>query len=75
MSEVRMCDRCGAIFSTNREGWQTFTGSQRTMVDGLPRHITANMDACPECAVKFQTGEVQPRIIDTSAKAPGLTTA
>lgn len=51
MSSVRMCDRCGRIFSENEEDWSTFTGAvkRRDKVTGRAFTENAEQDACPEC--------------------------
>lgn len=53
MSSVRMCDRCGAIFSELRDGWQAFTANtvKRDRVTGKTYTLQAAMDACPECSI------------------------
>ncbi len=51
MSTVRMCDKCGKIFSENTDGWQTFTGATvRRGSDGVRRSEVVSMDACTSCA-------------------------
>lgn len=58
MSQVRMCDKCGEIFSERREGWQTFSVSRASVNPyGQPIQITEEYDACPACAFN---GTVQP---------------
>lgn len=50
MSSVRMCDKCGYIFSENAADWSTFSGSvQRQREDGSRYFETIQQDACPEC--------------------------
>lgn len=64
MSHVRMCDRCGEVFSENESGWQTFTAA--TMVEdenGVQRSINQQMDACPSCAM------VPKRVYEKETKA------
>lgn len=53
-----MCDRCGAIFSEKREGWQTFSVSRQSRNQhGMLQTTSEDYDACPECAF---SGVVQP---------------
>lgn len=55
MSAVRMCDKCGDIFSENTDGWSTFQGARviRDEKTGQTRSVTEAMDVCSEC-----TGQV-----------------
>jgi hypothetical protein len=50
MSSVRMCDRCGDIFSERGEGWSTFSGATRKKDDN-GQWITQSdtLDSCPTC--------------------------
>ena len=52
MSSVRMCDRCGEVFSELVDGWETF---QVTRIDedddGRKVTRTEARDGCPACAV------------------------
>lgn len=55
MSSVRMCDRCGLIFSENEDGWQTFQGATIKRTEGGgSKSVTVMMDACPACAVSTE---------------------
>jgi hypothetical protein len=50
MSSVRMCDRCGEIFSEREEGWSTFTGTTRKRDDnGLWLNQSDTLDSCASC--------------------------
>ena len=50
MSTVRMCDRCGNIFSEREDGWGNFTGTtMRRDEKGRMQQITEALDACPRC--------------------------
>jgi hypothetical protein len=61
MSSVRMCDKCGDIFSENDEDWSTFSGSvQRRRENGSRYTETVNQDACPPCTAG--TKPVKPRV-------------
>lgn len=52
MSSVRMCDRCGAVFSELAEGWQTYQGTTiKRDDDGRRITVAVNQDACPDCAI------------------------
>lgn len=52
MSSVRMCDKCGTIFSELEDGWQTFTATTvKRDEDGKSQQIQAAMDTCPSCAL------------------------
>jgi hypothetical protein len=52
MSSVRMCDRCGTIFSERSEGWSTFTGTTRRKdpATGEWKNMSDSLDSCPECS-------------------------
>lgn len=53
MSSVRMCDRCGNIFSEREDGWETYTATQvKKNPDSKRRETeTVYLDACPNCAL------------------------
>lgn len=53
MSSVRMCDRCGNIFSETEDGWQTFTATtrQRDPKSKQWQTVQAVLDACSSCAI------------------------
>jgi hypothetical protein len=52
MSSVRMCDKCGTVFSELEDGWQTFTGTtRRRNEEGELVAIQQTLDTCPACAV------------------------
>ena len=69
MSSVRMCDKCGTVFSENEDGWSTFTGTRVTRDDdGRTRTLTIQQDSCGNCTNgMFQ---VKPKVIETSKKKP-----
>lgn len=51
MSSVRMCDRCGVVFSERADGWgsasmTTMRTDERT---GQPRPVQESIDLCPSC--------------------------
>lgn len=53
MSTVRMCDRCGRIFSENESGWQTYraTTVKRDPEKGTTYQVEVAMDACEQCSL------------------------
>lgn len=52
MSAVRMCDRCGAIFSEREDGWTTFTGTRVARDQhGQQRNTTEQIDTCAACTI------------------------
>lgn len=55
MSSVRMCDRCGTIFSENAEDWSTFSGVRRIKDKATGRYVNDEIqqDACPRCTAKI----------------------
>lgn len=60
MSSVRMCDRCGQIFSENADGWDTYTVNKKTRdEDGNVKVRTEVRDACPDCSIP--DGSLTPR--------------
>lgn len=51
MSAVRMCDKCGTIFSESAQGWSTYTGTRITRDEnGRQKNTTQVMDMCPMCS-------------------------
>src|SRR5882672_8364638 len=51
MSTVRLCDRCNTIFSENKEGWTTASGSRRVRNSrGEMITETIALDYCPACS-------------------------
>ena len=69
MSSVRMCDKCGDIFSENEEDWSTFSGSvQRRRENGSRYTETVNQDACPGCTAGRTV--VKPRVAITAPAFP-----
>lgn len=52
MSSVRMCDRCGTVFSELADGWQTYQAATFKKDDeGRRISVSVMMDACPACAI------------------------
>lgn len=69
MSSVRMCDKCGEIFSENQDGWSTFSGTaMRRREDGTRFQETVAQDACTTCTAGPQ--QVTPRIPIGAAPFP-----
>lgn len=65
MSAVRMCDRCGNIFSEREDGWSTFSGTRMNRDDhGRMRDVSEQMDSCPKCTTG---GVLTPRLAIDSA--------
>jgi len=51
MSAVRMCDRCGIIFSENAENWDSGSvGRKVTKADGTVHTVSRQFDQCGECS-------------------------
>jgi uncharacterized protein YbbK (DUF523 family) len=73
MSSVRMCDRCGTIFSEKADDWSTFGGT-RTKKDERGERVTIQetMDACPECT-EMITAPRRPMELPTMSPAGGTT--
>lgn len=58
MSSVRMCDRCGAVFSELVEGWQTYQALTFKRDDeGRRVSVPVSQDACPTCAIPLEAPE------------------
>lgn len=72
MASVRMCDRCGQIFSEKAKGWQTFQGiSVDTDEFGRELNTSVQIDACPSCAIPMGSGRnVQPRLSSPDDPTP-----
>jgi hypothetical protein len=69
MSSVRMCDKCGNIFSENAEDWSTFTGAvKRKREDGSRYTEQITQDACPSCTAG--TPVITPRLAIAPEAAP-----
>jgi len=61
MSSVRMCDRCGSVFSENSEGWSTDSRTvNRVRDDGKRYTVTMQVDQCAPCV--GSPAPVAPRI-------------
>jgi len=62
MSDVKMCDNCGTIFSVNAEDWTTFNGTRRRR-DPISREYFSESvvkDYCPKCSNRtFQSADKQ----------------
>lgn len=70
MSTVRMCDRCGNIFSEREDGWTTMTGTtmRRDEKTGQMRSATEQLDTCPRCSAGVTVP--RPMIPELSAYEP-----
>lgn len=64
MSSVRMCDRCGRIFSENADDWSTFSGSRRVRnkETGQYTRVDVDQDACPRCTKSLYEPDVVPMV-------------
>ena len=52
MSSVRMCDKCGQMFSELESGWQTYEATTiEDLQTGERKRVTRAMDACASCAM------------------------
>jgi len=50
MSSVRMCDRCGRVFSERSEDWGTYTGTTMRKDERGRRHaVSETLDMCGAC--------------------------
>ena len=72
MSSVRMCDRCGHIFSENEDGWTTMTGSQRRRDPGTgdTKTVTVQQDQCATCSGRT-LAPVRPELAAAGKADPG----
>ena len=70
MSSVRMCDKCGQIFSELESGWQTYEATTiEDLQTGERKRVTRAMDACASCAM-VPPG-ARPRLLDLFCGAGG----
>lgn len=70
MSTVRMCDRCGTIFSTARIGWTELQGQQHMRYrDGGEFADNQKRDFCPDCS-NDMTGTKVPMVEVPSIPPP-----
>lgn len=63
MSDIKMCDNCGNIFSVNTPGWDSLTRNHTKMVPGSSHPVTVGQQTfhtCPECTIAPTT--VRPRL-------------
>jgi hypothetical protein len=51
MSSVRMCDRCGRVFSEKEDGWETGQVNKRVTdpKTGESRVMSVAIDSCGDC--------------------------
>lgn len=70
MSSVRMCDKCGMIFSENSKGWATGTITKRVEDDdGSVDFKTVTQDQCGPCSGTIETPP--PRVAIEPGTKPG----
>lgn len=69
MSSVRMCDRCGTVFSERAEDWSTYTGTvmRRNKTTGQVERVSDELDACPECTELQMMGPQRPELATTAS--------
>jgi len=64
MSDIKMCDNCGEIFSCNSSNWVSYA-SQETRFDGTSSHPVVvgqkTLHMCSGCN-KGATGQMAPRL-------------
>lgn len=69
MSDIKMCDNCGKIFSCNESGWDSYTRNRTQRVPGSSHEVVvaqAVMHMCGAC--NGGTAIVRPRLeIETKA--------
>lgn len=72
MSAVRMCDKCGAVFSELSDGWETYSATTRKKgEDGRTIATQLNLDACTECSLGGGSGyEAPPALQNTAGSDP-----
>jgi hypothetical protein len=71
MSNFKMCDRDGGLFSTNHVGWSTATLTiHREYADKSKYEEKSVLDFCPECTADMTGGDKVPM-----ALIPGETRA
>ena len=70
MSSVRMCDRCGQVFSERSEGWSTFAGSRRirAAITGKIENVQETMDSCPDCSEMIMGTAPRPELTTEQAQ-------
>ena len=69
MSSVRMCDRCGTVFSERADDWSTYTGSRRRRNKdiGQLEVVSDTLDACPECTELQFSPSARPELPTTAS--------
>lgn len=67
MSSVRMCDRCGNVFSENTDGWTTVSGSRRVRNAETKRYYMQEVtqDYCGPCAKSIYEDAPTPMVNGT----------
>lgn len=64
MSDVKMCDNCGDIFSVNSQGWDSYTKNRMQLTPGNSHPVqvgTVVLHICEKCNIG-QAGNLKPRI-------------
>lgn len=64
MSDVKMCDNCGTIFSANATGWDSYTRNRTQVVMGNSQPVvvgTTTLHICADCNTGA-FGGVTPRL-------------
>lgn len=75
MSSVRMCDRCGNIFSENDLDWSTATGTvQRRRENGTRYGEQTTIDQCGPCTNGVPS-DIHPKLPTAIAAGKVVTTA
>lgn len=66
MSSVRMCDKCGGVFSELADGWQAFTAQtiKKNPDTGRRESVTQQLDACPSCAIAAPDKDAPPMLLN-----------
>lgn len=73
MSAVRMCDRCGRMFSENEPGWDSGNVGRRiTRDDGTVNTVTRQFDQCGECSESSRTPSPVTRQAIASGVSPDI---
>jgi hypothetical protein len=73
MSSVRMCDKCGDVFSEREQGW---TNSEQTQIgedeNGRRTHSSIIVDLCTMCSPNIKEGVKQLQQLRRAARARQL---
>lgn len=71
MSSVRMCDRCGQVFSERAEGWSSQEGTimRKNQETGRMEQVHAQIDLCPEDTELAMTPAPRPMLTSRDVQA------